>query len=136
MKFAHRQSQTRFPLYQCMYQVWLQCHDIYSSYCPENENTGVSRADNCQNLPISNPKPDLHNINTHTMFEQNTLMFTQVTIRKGKMEGQTDRHTIDRQTDRWMDRHMDIQCETIIPRHYPVAGYKNHNIPPLLDGGL
>ena len=31
--------------------------------------------------------------------------------------------------DRWMynwrmDRHMDVQCETIIPRHYCVVGYK------------
>ena len=37
-----------------------------------NENMGMSRADNSvkiwQNLPISNPKPDLHNINAHTKF--------------------------------------------------------------------
>ena len=49
-----------------------------------NENTSVSRADNSvkiwQNLPISNPKPDLHNINAHTKFGENLLMFTQVII--------------------------------------------------------
>ena len=33
-----------------------------------------------RNLPISNPKPDLHNINAHTKFGENPLMFTQVII--------------------------------------------------------
>ena len=41
---------------------------------------GVSQADNSikhwQNLPISNPKPDLHNINAHTKFGENPLTFT------------------------------------------------------------
>ena len=49
---------------------------------------GMSRADNSvriwQNLPISNPKPDLNNINVHTKFGENLLMFTQVIIRKQK----------------------------------------------------
>ena len=49
---------------------------------------GVSRADysvkNWRNLPISNPKPDLYNINAQTKFGENPLMFTQVTIRKRK----------------------------------------------------
>ena len=49
---------------------------------------GMSRADNSvknwQNLPISNPKPDLHNINAHTKFGENPLMFTQVIIQKRK----------------------------------------------------
>ena len=31
-----------------------------------------------QNSPISNPKPDLHNINVYTKFGVNPLMFTQV----------------------------------------------------------
>ena len=32
----------------------------------------------------------------------------------------------EKRTDgRWMDRHTDVQHETIIPRHYWVAGYKN-----------
>ena len=34
------------------------------------------------NLPISNPKPDLHNINAHTKFGENPLMFIQVIIQK------------------------------------------------------
>ena len=52
---------------------------------------GVSQADNSvkiwRNLPISNPKPDLHNINEQTKFGENPLMFTQVIIRKRKMDG-------------------------------------------------
>ena len=58
-----------------------------------NENMGVSRANNSikiwRNLPISNPKLDLHNINAHTMFGENPLMFTQVIIRKQKMDTRT-----------------------------------------------
>ena len=45
-----------------------------------------------------------------TWFGENPFMFTQVIIWKQKMDG-------------WRDRHMDVQCETIIPRHYRVAGY-------------
>ena len=82
---------------------------------------GISRADNSvknwRNLPISNSKPDLHNINAHTKFGENPLMFTQVIIRKRK----TDGHTTDGQTNGLTDD----QRETIIPRYYCVAGYKN-----------
>ena len=89
-----------------------------------NENMGVSRADNSvriyQNLPISNPKPDLHNINAHTKFGENQLMFTQVIIRKRK----TDGRTYDRRTD----GQTNVQRETIIPRHYCVAGYNDRKI--------
>ena len=85
-----------------------------------NENMGVSRADNSEkiwrNLPISNPKPDLHNINAHTKFGENSLMFTKVIIRKRKTDGRT--------TDERTHRQTDVQRETIIPRHYRVAGYK------------
>ena len=53
-----------------------------------NENMGVSRADNFikiwQNLPISNPKPDLLNVNAYSKFGENPLLFTQVIIRKWK----------------------------------------------------
>ena len=53
-----------------------------------NENMGVSRADNSvkirRNLPISNPKPDIHNINAQTKFGENPLMFTQVIVLKRK----------------------------------------------------
>ena len=38
---------------------------------------GVSRADNSikilRNLPISNPKPELNNINAHTMFGEKSI---------------------------------------------------------------
>ena len=66
----------------------------------------VPRADNFvknwQNLPISNPKPDLYNINAHAKSGENPLTFTQVIIRKRKY-GWTD----DRQTDEQTDRHKD-----------------------------
>ena len=82
---------------------------------------GVSRADNSvkilRNPPISNPKPDLHYVNAITKFGENPLMFTQVIIRKRKTDGRTD--------VRRTDGHTDDQRETIIPRHYCVAGYKN-----------
>ena len=84
-----------------------------------NETMGVSRADNSvkiwRDLPISNPKPDLYNSNAHTKFGENPLMFTQVIIRKRKTDGRTT------------DGHTDVQRETIIPRHYCVAGYKKGN---------
>ena len=67
-----------------------------------NENMGVSQADNAvkiwRNLPINNPKPYLHNINAHTKFGENPLKFTQVIIRKCKMDGQTDDGRTDTQT--------------------------------------
>ena len=37
---------------------------------------------NLGNLPISNPKPDLHNINAHTKFDKNSSILTKVTIQK------------------------------------------------------
>ena len=71
----------------------LKSLDIYTSYCPEKKNIGVSPADNSVkiwwNLPISNPKPNLYNINAHTKFGENSLMFTQVITRKPNMDGQT-----------------------------------------------
>ena len=58
---------------------------------------GMSWADNSiknwRNLPISNPKPDFHNINAHTKFGENPLMFTQVIIQKQKTDRQTDSWT-------------------------------------------
>ena len=45
-----------------------------------NENMGVSRADNSvkiwRNLPISNPKPELLNVNAYSKFGKNPLLFT------------------------------------------------------------
>ena len=49
---------------------------------------GVSRADNSvkiwRNLPISNPKPDLLNVNAYSKFGENPLLFTQVIVQKQK----------------------------------------------------
>ena len=39
-----------------------------------------------------------------------------------------DLHNINAHTDRRMDRHTDVQCETIIPRHHHVAGYKRREM--------
>ena len=53
-----------------------------------NENMGVSQADNSvkiwRNLPISNPKPDLLNVNAYSNFGENPLLFTQVIVWKQK----------------------------------------------------
>ena len=53
-----------------------------------NKKMGVSPTDNSVkiwwNLPISNPKPELHSINAHTKFGENPLMFTEIIIRKRK----------------------------------------------------
>ena len=85
-----------------------------------NKNMGLSRTDNAVkiwwNLPISHPKPDIQNINAHTKFGENRLMFTQVIIRKRKTSRPTDVQWTDGQTYRrptW-----------------------NHNTPPLLCGGV
>ena len=49
---------------------------------------GMSRADNSvkiwRNLPISNPKSDLLNVNAYSKFGENPLLFTQVIVRKQK----------------------------------------------------
>ena len=51
---------------------------------------GVSRADNSvkiwRNLPISNPKSDLLNVNAYSKFDENPLLFTEVITRKRKHE--------------------------------------------------
>ena len=90
---------------------------------------GVYQADNSvknwRNLPIINPKPDLHNINAHTKFGENPLMFTQVIIRKQKTDGRTDGQAYDGLTHRQTDGHSDDQSETIIPCHYCVEGYND-----------
>ena len=61
---------------------------------------GVLWADNSvknwRNLPISNPKPDLHNINEYTKFDENPFTFARAIIQK-----QTYRLTYDKLTDTW-----------------------------------
>ena len=53
-----------------------------------NENMGMSWADNSvkiwRNLPISNPKQDVLNVNAYSKFDENPLLLTQVMIRKRK----------------------------------------------------
>ena len=82
---------------------------------------GVSRPDNSvkiwRNLPISNPKRDLHNINAHTKYGENPLMFTRY-----HPETKNGRKDVRRK-----NRHTDVQRETILPRHYIVAGFKKGN---------
>ena len=63
----------------------------------------MSQTDNsCQNLPISNSKPDLYNINAHTKFSENPLTFAQVIVWKRKYRWtdvwQTDGETHRRPT--------------------------------------
>ena len=91
-----------------------------------NENMGVSRTDNSvkigRNLSISNPKPDLHNINAHTKFGEKSIDVYS-SYHPETRYGRTDECTTDGRTDRC------VQLETIIPRHYMyhVAGNKNKN---------
>ena len=63
---------------------------------------GMSLADNSvkilRNLPFSNPKPDIYNINAQTKFGENPLMFTLVIILKRKMDGWADNGRTDTQT--------------------------------------
>ena len=53
-----------------------------------NENMGMSWAVNSikiwRNLPISNPKLDLLNVNAYSKFGENPLLFTQVIVQKRK----------------------------------------------------
>ena len=92
------------------------------------ENMGVSRAGNSvkiwRNLPISNPRPDLHNINAQTKFGENPLMFTQVIIRKWNTDGWTYDWWTDGWTDGWTDRRTHGR---------PMW---NHNTLPLLCGRI
>ena len=74
----------------------------------------VNSVKNLRNLPISNPKPDLHNSNAHLKFGKNLLIFTQVIIQKQKYKRMVDKQ----QTDGWTGRYENDQHETIIPWHY------------------
>ena len=138
-----------------------------------NENMGVSRADNSvknwRNLAISNPKPDLHNINAHTKFGEIHWCLLKLSsgnenmgvsradnsvknwrnfaisnpkpdLKKNQCTYQVWWKSIDvyssyhpetkngrtdgRMTDGQTNGLTDDQRETIVPRHYCVAGYK------------
>ena len=81
------------------------------------------RADNSvniwRNLPISNPKPDLHNINAQTKLVKIHWCLL-------KLSSENEKRTDGRMTDGRTDRHTDVQRETIVPRHCRVAGYKKY----------
>ena len=92
-----------------------------------NENMGVSRAGNSvkiwRNLPISNPKPDIHNINAHTKFGENPLMFTQVIIRKRKTDGRTQDGRTDGRTDTRTSNVKPKYTATIVWRGIKTSSY-------------
>ena len=52
----------------------------------------------CQKLPIRNPKPDVHNINAHTEFGENPLIFNQVIVWRPKSGRTEDGQTQGRLT--------------------------------------
>ena len=51
----------------------------------------IFKIKNRQNLPISNPKADLHYIDAYTKFEDNSLIFTKVIVQLSKYRHVTDR---------------------------------------------
>ena len=84
---------------------------------------------NWWNLPISNPKPDLHNINAHTKFSENPLILYLLNLLSRNHN--TDGQTYDRRTQgqpMWyhntLSLHVSCGGYNIIPLHYRVAGYK------------
>ena len=112
-----------FLPYQCMCQVWLKSLDIYSSYRPGTKiwtclgQITLSKFDKICLLAIQ------HQISAISMHIPNLWKSTDVysNYHLETKYGQT----YDWLTDGW---HTDIQRETIIPRHYHVAGYKNIGI--------
>ena len=65
------------------------------------------------NLLISNPKPDLHNINENIKIGENPLIVSQVIIWKRKYR-QMDGQTMTYGLTGW---HLDSQLDSIIPHH-------------------
>ena len=63
------------------YQIWWKSTDIYSSYHPEMKIQTCGRqiilSKNDKNCPIAIPN---HNINAHTKFGENPLIFTRVSF--------------------------------------------------------
>ena len=73
-------------------------------------------------LKLSSGNENMSMSRARTKFGENPLMFTQVIIPKRKTDGRTDL--------RQMNRHTDVQHETIISRHYIMAGYKTVMLMP------
>ena len=85
-KFAHEQSETRATQYQCSTKFG-ENPLIFTNHPEMKIRTcrgQITLSNFCLNLPINNPKPDLHIINAHTEFGENPLKFTQVIIWKQK----------------------------------------------------
>ena len=70
---------------------------------------------NWRKLSISNPKPDLHNINALTKFGENPWNLLKLLSANKITDGGTDGRT---------HGHTDDERETIIPRHYRASGIK------------
>ena len=106
-------------LYKITYMFPLQDHHTAQALAPENVFFFCHKI---MLLPISNPKPDRHNINAHTKFGDNPLTFSQVIIPKRKI--QMNGHTTDRRMDGTTN--MKPLCHyhvAGIPCHYHVVGY-------------
>ena len=78
MKFANEHSQSRSQ-YKCTYQIcenplrFTQVIVLKVKYgCVVGDNSVKNR----RNLPIQNPKADLHNINAHTKFGEKPFIVT------------------------------------------------------------
>ena len=74
----------------------MKIHWYVLKLSPGNANTEMPRADNSvenwRKLFVSNPKPDLYNINAHTKCDENPLIFINDIIQqKWKYERITDR---------------------------------------------
>ena len=101
-----------------MYMLrFVKIHWYLLKLLSRTENMDVLQADNSvknwRKLPISNPKPNLNNINAHTKFRENPFTFTKFSSRNENTDWQT--------YNRWMDRHTDSQLETLIHCHYHVG---------------
>ena len=82
-----------------------------------NKNMGVSRTDNSVNIWRICPLAIPNQISTISMHSPVKIHWYYSSYHPEMKNG-------------WMDRHTEVQCETIIPCHYCMAGYKNYqNIP-------
>ena len=126
--FSRRHMETFFSYFSQMETICIKCQSLFSGKIKTwNYNTlllscwGQITIKNWWNLPISNSKADLHNINAHTKFGENPLKFT---CFHPETKIQTAGWTYDKGMDGWKDRHIDDQCDTIIPCQYCVVGIR------------
>ena len=87
-----------------------------------NENIGMPRADTTSKFDEICPLAILNQICTISIHIPSLVWIRWCLLKlSSRNEIMADGHT----TDRWTDRHMDVERETIIPRHYHVVRYKN-----------